>query len=107
MSIDKEEDTEGELWRVMKLKINRQREENTMCRRRGKKRSKANKCSRDVCAKDEGTGNREVSAYVCVCVLIIEVMDGGMERTMMWVRAAADEEGWDVCNARGFVCECV
>lgn len=39
-----------------------------MCRRREKKRSKANKCSKDVCAKDEGTGNREVSAYVCVCV---------------------------------------
>lgn len=30
---------------------------------------------------------------MCVCVLIIEVMDGGMERTIMWVRAAADEEG--------------
>lgn len=91
LSIDKEE--EGELWRVMKLKINRQREENTDVQEERKKRSKANKCSRDVCAKDEGAGNREVSAYVCVCVLIIEVMGGGMERTIMWVRAAADEEG--------------
>lgn len=57
-----------------------------------KKRSKANKCSRDVCAKDEGTGNWKC-LHICVCVLIIEVMDGGMERTIMWVRAAADEEG--------------
>lgn len=29
LNIDKEEDMEGEWWRVMKLKINRQGEENT------------------------------------------------------------------------------
>lgn len=74
----------------MKLKINRQREENTDVQEERKK--EANKCSRDVCAKDDGTGNWKC-LHMCVCVLIIEVMDGGMERTIMWVRAAADEEG--------------
>lgn len=38
LSIDKEEDTEGELWRVMKLKINRQREENTDVQEERKKK---------------------------------------------------------------------
>lgn len=79
------------MWRVMKLKINRQREENTDVQEERKKEVKQINAAGMSVPKMMGleTGN----VCICVCVLIIEVMDGGMERTIMWVRAAADEEG--------------
>lgn len=77
----------------MKLKINRQREENTDVQEERKKEVKLINAAGMSVPKMMGLETGNVCICVCVCVLIIEVMDGGMERTIMWVRAAADEEG--------------
>lgn len=73
---------------LMSLKMNRQRDGNCNVEEGGKRVHKHSDVARLSWPKIRGNWHREV-----VCGLIIDLMDGGMERRMMWVRAAADQRG--------------
>lgn len=95
-------------WWIQRF-IDGQREEKSKVEEKNKReREQMQWCCFTVCSKDGGTGTEK---WLSMCGLIIELMDGGRERRMIWRRAAANEELSDVyeysLSFSNCVCDCV